>query len=101
MTSKCDSFQDRDPASGPSYDFAGSAPDGHVTSTQSEALGEGNDPASGADSPASEPEEFPIMWLRCANCERATTTGLCGCPNPAPEKIGEGVMRVSNQESKP
>lgn len=51
--------------------------------------------------PASEPDEFPITWLRCANCERATTTGLCGCPNPAPQKIGEGVMRVSNQESKP
>jgi hypothetical protein len=47
------------PASGPSYDFAGSAPDGHATPTQSGASGEGNDPALGADSsPASELNTF-------------------------------------------
>lgn len=34
---------------GPSYDFAGSAPDGDATPTQSGASGEGNDPASGAE----------------------------------------------------
>lgn len=40
---------DSNPATSPSYDFAGSAPDGHAPATQSAALGEGNDPASGAD----------------------------------------------------
>lgn len=41
-----------------------------------------------------QPKTIEIFWLRCDNCERATTTGLCGCPNPTPILIGEGRMIV-------
>jgi hypothetical protein len=27
-------------------------------------------------------------WWRCSSCERATTTGLCGCGSPDPVPIG-------------
>lgn len=35
-------------------------------------------------------------WLRCENCERATTTGLCGCGDEDPFQIGTFVRMVSH-----
>lgn len=34
------------------------------------------------------------VWLRCANCERATTTGLCGCENAQPQPIGAFIWPI-------
>lgn len=30
--------------------------------------------------------------MRCENCTRITTTGLCGCPSPQPIKEGDSFM---------
>lgn len=35
-------------------------------------------------------------WLRCANCERATTTGLCGCGDEDPVQIGTFLQMISD-----